>query len=128
MKPINNNIVIRSIVGRFLEHSRIYYFHNNNQSQVFISSADLLTRNLDKRFELLIPIKESESKDKMLKILGMYYKDTFNSFEMDSRGIYHKLNGDCNIHDLFMKEAIENYKLKSIPKLISKNKGKVNKD
>lgn len=122
MKPINKNIVIRSIVGRFLEHSRIYYFHNNNQSQVFISSADLLTRNLDKRFELLIPIKETESKNKVLKILGLYYKDTFNSFEMDKSGIYHKLDGDCNIHEIFMKEAIENYKLKSIPKLIGKSK------
>lgn len=122
MKPINKNIVIRSIVGRFLEHSRIYYFHNNNNPNVFISSADLLTRNLDKRFEILTPIKDEEVKNKLLKILSMYYKDTFNSFEMSESGIYHKLDGKCNIHDLFMKEAIDNYKFKSIPKMFGEKR------
>ena len=121
MKPINKNIMIRSIVGRFLEHSRIYYFHNNNHPNIFISSADLLTRNLDKRFEILTPVKD-EAKEKILKILSMYYKDTFNSFEMDNSGEYHKLEGECNIHDLFMKEAIENYKFKSIPKMVGLKK------
>lgn len=121
MKPINKNIMIRSIVGRFLEHSRIYYFHNNNHPNIFISSADLLTRNLDKRFEILTPVKD-EAKEKILKILSMYYKDTFNSFEMDNSGEYHKLEGGCNIHDLFMKEAIENYKFKSIPKMVGLKK------
>jgi polyphosphate kinase len=80
MKPINKNIMIRSLVGRYLEHSRIYYFHNNNNQDIFISSADLLTRNLDKRFELLVPVKSENTKEKLLKILSMYYKDTFNSF------------------------------------------------
>ena len=122
MKPINKNITIRSIVGRFLEHSRIYYFHNNKQPNVYISSADLLTRNLDKRFELLLPIEDIDCRNKLLKILSMYYKDTFNSFQMDKHGNYVKLAGDCNIHELFMEEAIENYKLKSIPKLTKQMK------
>lgn len=122
MKPINDNIKIRSIVGRFLEHSRIYYFHNGKNPDIYISSADLLTRNLDKRFELLIPIKHAETKHKLTQILSMYYKDTFNSFEMTKKGKYVKLTSDkeTNIHDLFMNEAIENYKLKSIPKMMSK--------
>lgn len=121
MKPINKNIVIRSIIGRYLEHSRIYYFHNNDV-KLFISSADMLTRNLDKRFELLIPVKNSDTRDKLMKILSMYYKDTFNTFEMDKSGEYVKLDGDCDIHELFMKEAISNYKLKSIPKMVGKTK------
>lgn len=122
MKPINKNIMIRSIVGRFLEHSRIYYFHNNKQPEVYISSADLLTRNLDKRFELMVQIEDNDCRNKLLKILSMYYKDTFNSFQMDRYGNYIKLDGNCNIHELFMKEAIENYKLKSIPKLTKQMK------
>lgn len=122
MKPINKNIIIRSIVGRFLEHSRIYYFHNNGKSDIYISSADLLTRNLDKRFEILVPIIDNESKSKLMKILSMYYKDTFNSFQMNKHGNYKLINGDTNIHEIFMKDAIENYKLKSIPKLTKEMK------
>lgn len=121
IKPINENIVIRSIVGRFLEHSRIFYFYNNKNPNIYISSADLLTRNLDKRFELLIPIKNDDVKDKLMKILSMYYKDTFNSYQMMKNGEYMKLDGDVNIHQLFMDEAIENYKLKSIPKMVKNN-------
>jgi len=118
IKPINDNIVIRSIVGRFLEHSRIFYFYNNKKPDIYISSADLLTRNLDKRFELLIPLKDVDVKNKAMKILSMYYKDTFNSYQMLKSGEYEKLDGDKNIHQLFMEEAIENYKLKSIPKMV----------
>jgi len=121
MKPINNNIMIRSIVGRYLEHSRIFYFYNNKNPEIYISSADLLTRNLDKRFELLIPLKDEEVKTKAMKILSMYYKDTFNSYQMTKEGLYEKLDGDKNIHQLFMEEAIDNYKLKSIPKMVKSN-------
>ena len=124
MKPINDNIVIQSVVGRFLEHSRIFYFFNNKDPEIYISSADLLTRNLDKRFELLIPIKNNDAKDKVIKILSMYYKDSFNSFRMLKTGEYVKLSGDENIHQLFMDEAIRNYKLKSIPKMIKRDKKK----
>lgn len=124
LKPINSNIRIRSIVGRFLEHSRIYYFHNNKNPEIYISSADMLTRNLDKRFELLVPIKSPEVKSKLMKILSMYYKDTFNSFEMNKKGKYVKLTQDksVDIHKLFMNDAIEKYKLKSIPKMMSSKK------
>lgn len=121
MKPINKNITIRSLVGRFLEHSRIYYFHNNKKGDIFISSADLLTRNLDKRFELLIGIKSPDAKTKLLRILFLYSNDIFNSYEMNKKGEYMKVESgkgdkDINIHSLFMKDAIEKYKLKNMPK------------
>jgi len=121
MKPINENIIIRSIVGRYLEHSRIFYFFNNKEPNIYISSADLLTRNLDKRFELLIPLKDEDVKEKAMKILSMYYRDDYNTYQMDKHGRYHKLDGKTNIHQLFMDEAIENYKLKSIPKMVKRN-------
>lgn len=121
MKPVNKNITIRSLVGRFLEHSRIYYFGNNSHPDVFISSADLLTRNLDKRFELLFPVKDDGAISKLLKILAMYYSDTFNSYQMDKKGNYLKLVGkkkEVDIHRIFMEEAIANYKMKNIPKMM----------
>ena len=120
IKP-NKNIVIRSLVGRYLEHSRIYYFGNNKNPDIYISSADLLTRNLDKRFEILFPVTDSECKEKLIKILSLYYKDTVNSFEMNKKGEYTQLlnKDDVDIHHFFMDEAIENYKLKNIPKMMS---------
>jgi len=126
MKPINDRIMIKSLIGRYLEHSRMYYFNNGKNSRVYLSSADLLTRNLDKRFELLVPIVSDTSKTKLLKILSLYYKDTFNSFQMNKHGIYEKVESDknINIHEIFMNEAIQNYKLKSIPKLVGVNKKK----
>lgn len=121
MKPINKNIFIRSLVGRYLEHSRIYYFSNNNDPEVFISSADLLTRNLDKRVELLFPVKNKDAKDKLIKTLLLYYKDNVNTFAMDKDGVYSRLSygkKDFNIHNKFMTDAIETKEAIGIPKMI----------
>ncbi|MOA43881.1 Polyphosphate kinase [compost metagenome] len=74
MKSIHKNISIRSIVGRYLEHSRIYYFHNNGKVDLFISSADMLSRNLDRRVELMVPIVDNEVKDHIMNILGAISK------------------------------------------------------
>jgi polyphosphate kinase len=119
MKPINKNIVIRSVIGRYLEHSRIYYFYNNEKSEVFISSADMLTRNLDKRIELLILLTDSQVKSKLLSILSHYFKDTVNTYIMNEKGNYELLEKDYkfNIHEYFISEAINNFKLRSIPKI-----------
>lgn len=123
IKPMKNIRVI-SIVGRFLEHSRIYYFYNGGDPKVYISSADLLTRNLDKRFELMLDVTDDSAKEKILKILSMYFTDTFNAFTMNTDGSFQKVisDKDINIHERFMQDAIENYKLKSIPKLYKKVK------
>lgn len=119
MRAINSNISIKSIVGRFLEHSRIYYFHNNGRSDVFISSADMLTRNLDRRVELLVPIYDPVTRTKLLNIIKSYSKDTFNTYIMDNEGEYKLLKNPyvVNIHETFMDQAIENFKLRSIPKM-----------
>lgn len=116
------NIKVRSIVGRFLEHSRIYYFYNNKNPKIYIASADLLTRNLDKRFELMLRVNDPITQSKLSKILSFYYRDTFNSFEMDKRSVFVKCDDNkTNIHDEFIDQALSNYKLKSIPKLYKKN-------
>ena len=126
MKPINKNISIRSVIGRYLEHSRVYYFFNNEKSEVYISSADMLSRNLDRRVELLIPITDSEVRGKLYRIILSFYKDTFNTYLMTKDGEYRLFETDVkfNVHEYFMNEAIQNYKLRSIPKITFKNKKK----
>ncbi|MFN4245862.1 MAG: polyphosphate kinase 1 [Brevinematia bacterium] len=124
MKPINKNIVIKSIIGRYLEHSRIYYFHNGGKEEVFISSADMLTRNLDRRLEIMVPITENDVREKLLNIVKRYWDDTFNCYKMNEDGTYYKVNKrvQFNCHEYFMKEAIENFKLRRVPKITMKNK------
>lgn len=98
MNKINDNIEIKSIIGRYLEHSRIYYFHNNGDEIIAISSADILRRNLDRRIEILLPIKEKKIKKKIKKILSIYWADTTNS--------YHKLEDNSWIKDPVDKDSI----------------------
>lgn len=86
IKPINNNIVIKSIVGRFLEHSRIYYFFNAGEPKIFISSADFLTRNLDRRVEVLVEIVDKACRHKLMQIISLNIEDTRNSFYMHKSG------------------------------------------
>jgi polyphosphate kinase len=90
--PRRENIRVKSIVGRFLEHSRIYTFTRGNKTKVFISSADLLTRNLDKRIETLIPITDSKCKKKILSIFNAQLDDTANSWDMDENGNFKQVD------------------------------------
>lgn len=108
MKPIHKSITIKSVIGRFLEHSRVYYFHNQKSSRLFLSSSDLLTRNLDRRYELLVPIKGEEGTNILNKLM-MYVKDTENSFWMDIYGNYKRCQREkrLNVHELFSND-IEN--------------------
>ncbi|MCF8241128.1 MAG: polyphosphate kinase 1 [Melioribacteraceae bacterium] len=69
-KPgLSDNIYLRSIVGRFLEHSRAYYFYNNDNEEIYLSSADLMPRNLDRRIEVTFPIENKKIRDKIKRTL-----------------------------------------------------------
>jgi polyphosphate kinase len=73
---LSDNIEVRSIVGRFLEHSRVYAFHNNASQRVFLSSADWMSRNFDRRIELLFEISRQDLNEHLWSVLDAYWKDT----------------------------------------------------
>ena len=84
---LSENIEIKSIIGRFLEHARIFYFYAGGKERVFISTADLMTRNLDRRIELFFEIKDAESKNLLMKILEYNIKDNLKSWYLTD-GVY----------------------------------------
>ena len=89
VKGISNNIRVISIIGRFLEHSRIYYFHNQGNSELYIGSADPMPRNIDRRVEVLFPLEDEEMKQDILdNVLGIYLKDTAKGYWLQSDGTY----------------------------------------
>ena len=88
---VSENISVRSIIGRFLEHSRIYFFHNNGHTELFLSSADMMTRNMVNRVEIAFPILDSEIKKVILKTLNLFFSDNKKAWELRSDATYVKL-------------------------------------
>lgn len=88
IKNVSENINVISIVGRFLEHSRIYYFHQDGKEKIFLASADLMTRNMDKRVELLFPIYDGGIKKRIKQILTLILSDTIKARVQDEQGNY----------------------------------------
>lgn len=87
---ISENIRVRSIVGRFLEHTRIFYFHHHGEHHLYLSSADWMYRNFFKRIEVCFPILDPKVKRRLIKEgLEIYLKDNLNAWEMTSVGTYH---------------------------------------
>lgn len=100
MKVINKNIQIRSILGQYLEHSRIYHFHNGGKPDSFISSADLLTRNLDRRVEVMVPIKTSVAKYKLNNLLEIYATHSIDRYQMMDNGKFKYYKTETDIQEL----------------------------
>lgn len=85
---ISENIRVISIIGRFLEHSRIYYFHNNGQEEIYIGSADWMRRNLDRRVEVITPIKDPDIAKDLQEIMGIMLADNRHAWELQTDGSY----------------------------------------
>ncbi len=87
---VSENIRVRSVVGRFLEHTRIFYFLNEGEENVYLSSADWMYRNLFKRIEVCFPILDAKVKKRVIQEgLDIYLKDNINAWEMMPDGTYH---------------------------------------
>jgi len=91
IKGLSENITVVSIVDRFLEHSRIYYFHQGGEPKVFISSADWMPRNLDRRVELLVPIDDLTCQKRVINILDVCFKDNVKARRLLPDGHYERI-------------------------------------
>ena len=89
---VSENIHVRSVVGRFLEHSRIFYFANGGDDVVYISSADWMPRNLNERVELMVPIGDDDHKERIKGIFDLLLKDNQKAHIMRSDGTYRKVD------------------------------------
>lgn len=109
---LSENIRVRSLVGRYLEHSRIYYFANGADpdaaAEYYIGSADLMPRNLDRRLEALLEVRTPESRDRLEEILRINLADDSIAWELDQNGRYRRVTGGTvNAHDYFEAAAVE---------------------
>lgn len=106
---VSENITVRSIVGNFLEHSRIFYFWNDGNTEVYMGSADWMPRNLDRRVEIIFPVLEEELKEKALHILEVELADNVKARVMQADGTYEKLDKRgkvlVNSQEQFCQEA-----------------------
>ncbi|WP_436865630.1 RNA degradosome polyphosphate kinase [Staphylococcus pseudoxylosus] len=128
---ISENIEVVSIVGRFLEHSRIYYFHNNGEDKIYLSSADAMTRNMIKRVEILFPVEDKAIASRLLDYMNLQLSDNQKGRYQDQNGNYHYIENNLsplNSQAYLMNEAIkfgQSLQEKSAqPRVISSNNRK----
>lgn len=111
IKGVSENITVRSIVGNFLEHARIFYFENGGQSEVYMASADWMPRNLERRVEILFPIEQEELKQKAMHVLQVQLDDTLKAHVLRSDDTYEKVDKRGKkllcAQDTFCQEAME---------------------
>ncbi len=112
---VSENIEVRSIVGNFLEHSRIFYFLNDGEEEVYMGSADWMPRNLDRRVEILFPVLDDELKEQVKHILEVELSDNIKARILKSDGNYEKMDKRgkklVNSQIQFCEEAV-----KAVPK------------
>ncbi len=87
---MSETIHVRSIVGTFLEHSRIFYFENDGEPEIYMGSADWMPRNLDKRVEILFPVEEKKLQDQIIHILEVQLADNQKAHLLQPDGIINK--------------------------------------
>ncbi len=111
---ISENITVRSIVGNFLEHSRIFYFYNNGFEEVYMGSADWMPRNLDKRVEIVFPVEDEACKAEVMEVLKIQLEDTLKAHILQPDGSYEKVDrrGKAPLcaQDYFCEKAIREAK------------------
>jgi polyphosphate kinase len=113
---LSENIRVTSIVGRFLEHSRIYYFRNGGAEQIYLGSADLMPRNLDRRVEILFPLQDARLIRQVRdQILATYLADNSRARLMMPDGTYKRLAPENGAPPLDSQAALVNRAFTAVP-------------
>lgn len=92
IQDVSENITVKSIVGKYLEHSRIFYFYNRGQEEIYLSSADLMPRNLNRRVELFFPIEQEDIKERIREELDILMADVVKAKVKDANLMYHRID------------------------------------
>lgn len=109
IKNVSENIRVISIVGRFLEHSRVYYFQNDGEEEIYLGSADLMTRNLDHRVEVVFPVEDKEHIRYLRdEILNTYLKANIYTSTLESNGLYKRISPDASGKELDIQAHLIN--------------------
>ena len=88
LKGVSENIEVRSLVGRFLEHSRVYAFTAGGDDEIYLSSADWMPRNLDRRVEIMFPVERESAKEKIMHMMDLQWRDNVNAYRLEPDGSY----------------------------------------
>jgi len=109
VQGVSENIRVVSIVGRFLEHSRIYAFQRGDETRVLTGSADLMPRNLDSRVELVAPVEDEAAKAELLDVLERCFADNVSSWELDADGTWSRRRPDNGLRRGVQEELRERH-------------------
>ena len=111
VESVSENITVRSIVGNFLEHARIFYFYNSGYEEVYMGSADWMPRNLDKRVEILFPVEDENLQTEVKNILDIQLHDTVKAHILKPDGSYEKVDkrgkARLNSQEFFCEQAMK---------------------
>jgi polyphosphate kinase len=106
VKGLSRNISVRSILGRFLEHSRIFYFENGGDEQIYLGSADMMPRNLDWRVEAIAVVKAPELREQLKLVLDLALSDNCSAWTLDRSGRWHKVQPKEDEVELSFQEQL----------------------
>ena len=112
VKGVSEGIGVRSVVGEFLEHSRIWGFTNGGDTDWYIGSADLMDRNLDRRVEAMVPVEDPDARSRLAEIIEVMLEDDRRSWQLGSDGVWHRTEeikghpGTCDVHEELKARAL----------------------
>lgn len=95
VKDLSENIEVVSVVDMFLEHARVFHFGNRGEDEVYLSSADWMPRNLDRRVELMFPVEDKEHRQSLVELLRLYFRDNEKAWRLEPDGSYGRASGDA---------------------------------
>ncbi len=110
VEGVSENIEVTRIVDRYLEHARIFYFRNGGHEEVYLSSADWMTRNLDRRLEILFPVLEPRLRQRMAGWLDVWSRDNVKAYRLRPDGTYERVSDDrppLRAQEVLYRQAVE---------------------